>query len=335
MNVFTFTPSGSSIEDAYSQDPTIRAVPGPRAMQIELLAVAVNPLETKVPIATGTKESKILGWGAAGIVRQVGPEVTLFQPGDEVFYSFAGTIAAPGGYSRFHCVDERVVGYKPHSLSAAEAAALPLYCVNAWELLFDRLGVAQDSAQGECLLIMGEAAGTGAMLVQLARQLTRLTVIATASCQDKAERLRQLGAHHVIDPGQPLGAQLQAFEIADVSHVASLANTNEHFLQLIEILRPQGRLGVIDDPGHLDATALKTKSLSLHWEMMFTRSLFETTDMINQHHLLNRIASLIDQGVLLPGANERGSAADTSAMSRTRALLDGFKAKNGRDSQGR
>lgn len=299
--------------------------PGPRDLLVEVRAVSVNPVDTKVRAGTFTKEPKILGWDATGIVREVGAEVTLFQPGDEVFY--AGSIARTGSYSEFHLVDERIVGHKPHSLSAADAAALPLTSITAWELLFDRLGVVEGTGEGKCLLITGAAGGVGSMLVQLALKLTRLTVIGTASRQETADWVRQLGAHHVIDHSQPLLAQLQALGVPEIDYVASLTHTEQHFAQLIDVLKPQGRLGVIDDPESLDVMPLKRKSLSLHWELMFTRSLYETPDMINQHHLLNRISTLIDQGVLQTTVGEHFGAINAANMRRAHALIESGKAR--------
>lgn len=302
-----------------------RPTPGPRDLLVEVRAVSVNPVDTKVRAGTFTKEPKILGWDATGIVREVGAEVTLFQPGDEVFY--AGSIARAGSYSEFHLVDERIVGHKPHSLSAADAAALPLTSITAWELLFDRLGVVEGTGEGKCLLITGAAGGVGSMLVQLARKLTRLTVIGTASRQETADWVRQLGAHHVIDHSQPLLAQLQALGVPEIDYVASLTHTEKHFAQLIDVLKPQGRLGVIDDPETLDVMPLKRKSLSLHWELMFTRSLYETPDMINQHHLLNRVSALIDQGVLQTTVGEHFGAINAANMRRAHALIESGKAR--------
>lgn len=302
-----------------------RPTPGPRDLLVEVRAVSVNPVDTKVRVGTITKEPIILGWDATGIVREVGAEVTLFQPGDEVFY--AGSIARPGSYSEFHLVDERIVGHKPHSLSAADAAALPLTSITAWELLFDRLGVVDGTGEGKCLLITGAAGGVGSMLVQLARKLTRLTVIGTASRQQTADWVRQLGAHHVIDHSQPLLAQLQALGVPEIDYVASLTHTEQHFAQLIDVLKPQGRLGVIDDPETLDVVPLKRKSLSLHWELMFTRSLYETPDMINQHHLLNRVSALIDQGVLQTTVGEHFGAINAANMRRAHALIESGKAR--------
>ena len=302
-----------------------RPTPGPRDLLVEVRAVSVNPVDTKVRVGTITKEPIILGWDATGIVREVGAEVTLFQPGDEVFY--AGSIARPGSYSEFHLVDERIVGHKPHSLSAADAAALPLTSITAWELLFDRLGVVEGTGEGKCLLITGAAGGVGSMLVQLARKVTRLTVIGTASRQQTADWVRQLGAHHVIDHSQPLLAQLQALGVPEIDYVASLTHTEQHFAQLIDVLKPQGRLGVIDDPETLDVMPLKRKSLSLHWELMFTRSLYETPDMINQHHLLNRVSALIDQGVLQTTVGEHFGAINAANMRRAHALIESGKAR--------
>jgi zinc-binding alcohol dehydrogenase family protein len=249
----------------------------------------------------------------------------MLRAGDEVFY--AGSIARTGSYSEFHLVDERIVGHKPQSLSAADAAALPLTSITAWELLFDRLGVVEGSGQGQCLLITGAAGGVGSMLVQLARQLTRLTVIGTASRQETADWVRQLGAHHVIDHSQPLLAQLQALGVPPIDYVASLTHTEQHFAQLIDVLKPQGRLGVIDDPESLDVMPLKRKSLSLHWELMFTRSLYETPDMINQHHLLDRVSALIDQGVLQTTVGEHFGAINAANMRRAHALVESGKAR--------
>jgi len=327
MKAISFTQHALPIENpqALIDISLPRPTPGPRDLLVEVRAVSVNPVDTKVRAGTFTKEPKILGWDATGIVREVGAEVTLFQPGDEVFY--AGSIARTGSYSEFHLVDERIVGHKPHSLSAADAAALPLTSITAWELLFDRLGIVEGTGEGKCLLITGAAGGVGSMLVQLARKLTRLTVIGTASRQETADWVRQLGAHHVIDHSQPLLAQLQALGVPEIDYVASLTHTEQHFAQLIDVLKPQGRLGVIDDPETLDVMPLKRKSLSLHWELMFTRSLYETPDMINQHHLLNRVSALIDQGVLQTTVGEHFGAINAANMRRAHALIESGKAR--------
>ncbi|MBB5048677.1 NADPH2:quinone reductase [Rhodopseudomonas rhenobacensis] len=273
--------------------------PTGRDLRVAVRAVSVNPVDTKVRkrAAPPAGEHKILGYDAAGVVDAVGPEVTLFKPGDEVWY--AGSIVRPGTNSEFHLVDERIVGHKPKSLSFAQAAALPLTSITAWELLFERLGVAPGkSFDPRTLLIVGGAGGVGSILIQLARRLTGLTVVATASRPQTTKWCLELGAHHVVDHSKPLPAQIAALKLPPVSLIASLTGTEQHFAALIEILAPQGKIALIDDPATLDAMPLKAKSASLNWEAMFARSTYQTADMIAQHDLLNDVADLIDKGVL-------------------------------------
>lgn len=327
MKAIAFTEHGLPINDPRSlQDVNLCApMPGPRDLLVEVEAVAVNPVDTKVRSGSFAKDPKILGWDAAGTVREVGADVSLFKPGDKVYY--AGSLTRAGSYSELQVVDERIVGHRPQSLSAAHAAALPLTSITAWELLFDRLGVSENGGDGDVLLVVGAAGGVGSMLLQLARQLTGMTVIGTASRPETVDWVKRMGAHHVIDHRKPMLAQLQALGVGEVSYVASLTHTEEHLAQLIEVLRPQGRLGVIDDPRSLDVMPLKLKSLSLHWELMFTRSLFETADMINQHHLLNRIARLIDQGILQTTLGEHFGVINAANMRRAHALVESNKAR--------
>ncbi|MHA6492503.1 zinc-binding alcohol dehydrogenase family protein [Pseudomonas borbori] len=314
-----------ALQDVELPAPT----PGPRDLLVEVKAISVNPVDTKIRrnVAPEHGEPKVLGWDAAGIVKAIGPEVTLFQPGDRVYY--AGAINRSGANSELHAVDERIVGHMPSSLSYAEAAALPLTAITAWELLFERLQVSQGSTdQGQSLLIVGAAGGVGSILVQLARQLTGLTVIGTASRPETQDWVRELGAHHVIDHSQPLSAELKRIGIAQVTHVASLTQTDQHFDQLIEALAPQGRLALIDDPLQpLDVRKLKRKSLSLHWELMFTRSLFETDDMVEQHNLLERVATLVDAGTLKTTLGEHLGRIDAANLRRAHAVLESGKAR--------
>lgn len=327
MKAIVFTQNGLPIEnpDSLIDMDLPKPTPGARDLLVEVRAVSVNPVDTKIRAGTVVTEPKVVGWDAVGVVREVGTEVTLFQPGDEVFY--AGSIVRPGSYSEFHLVDERIVGHKPKSLDNAHAAALPLTSITAWELLFDRLGVPEGGGEGESLLIVGAAGGVGSILVQLARQLTKMTVIGTASRPQTQEWVKQLGAHHVIDHSQPLVAQLEQIGVGQVTHVASLTHTDSHFTQLIEALRPQGRLALIDDPATLDVMPMKRKALSLHWELMFTRSLFETPDMIKQHELLNRVASLIDEGVLKTTLGEHFGTINAENMRRAHAVIESGKAQ--------
>ena len=299
--------------------------PGARDLLVEVKAIAVNPVDTKIRASRGGDQPQVLGWDAVGIVREVGEQVTLFQPGDEVFY--AGAIDRPGCYSEFHLVDERIVGRKPSSLDAASAAALPLTSITAWELLFDRLRLEENGGQGQQLLIIGAAGGVGSILVQLARQLTGLTVIATASRAQTQAWVKDLGAHLVIDHTAPLAAQLSAHGIEAVDHVISLTHTDTYLEQLIEVLRPQGQLALIDDPAQLDVVPLKRKSLSLHWELMFTRSLYQTPDMIKQHQLLTRISQMVDSGVLKTTLGEHFGAINASNLKRAHAVIESGKAR--------
>jgi zinc-binding alcohol dehydrogenase family protein len=327
MKAIAFTQHGLPIDSpqALVDMDLPKPTPGPRDLLVEVRAVSVNPVDTKIRAGSAATEPKVLGWDAVGVVRAVGSQVSLFAVGDEVFY--AGSIVRPGSYSEFHLVDERIVGHKPTSLDNAHAAALPLTSITAWELLFDRLGVAEGGGEGDALLIVGASGGVGSILVQLARQLTRLTVIGTASRPETRAWVEQLGAHHVIDHSQPLVPQLESLGIGQVSHVASLTHTDSHFLQLIDALRPQGKLAVIDDPQTLDVMPMKRKALSLHWELMFTRSLFETPDMIKQHELLNRVAALIDAGVLKTTLGEHFGAINAQNMRRAHAVMESGKAK--------
>lgn len=314
-----------ALQDVQLADPT----PGPHDLLVMVRAVSVNPVDTKIRrgVTPENGAAKVLGWDAAGIVKAVGSEVSLFKPGDKVFY--AGAIDRAGANSELHLVDERIVGHMPKSLSFAEAAALPLTTITAWELLFERLQVAEGSHdQNQSLLIVGAAGGVGSILTQLARRLTGLTVIGTASRPETQAWVRELGAHHVIDHNQPLSEELARIGIGQVTHVASLTQTDQHFTQLVEALQPQGRLALIDDPERpLDVMQLKRKSLSLHWELMFTRSRYQTADMIEQHHLLDRVSGLVDSGVLKTTLGEHFGRIDAANLRRAHALLESGKAK--------
>lgn len=303
--------------------------PGPHDLLVEVRAISVNPVDTKIRLNVAPEHgaAKVLGWDAAGVVKAVGSEVTLFQPGDQVFY--AGAIDRAGANSELHLVDERIAGPMPASLSFAEAAALPLTAITAWELLFERLQIAEGSAdQGQSLLIVGAAGGVGSILTQLARRLTGLTVIGTASRPQTQAWVRELGAHHVIDHSKPLSQELARIGVGQVTHVASLTQTDQHYAQLIECLQPQGRLALIDDPLQpLDVMQLKRKSQSLHWELMFTRSLYQTNDMIEQHRLLQRVSGLVDSGVIRTTLGEHFGRIDAANLRRAHALLESGKAK--------
>ena len=303
-------------------------VAGPRDVLVEVKAISVNPVDTKVRQNAQPEggAAKVLGWDVAGVVKAVGSDVSLFKVGDKVFY--AGSIARAGGNSELHVVDERIVGHMPKSLGFAEAAALPLTAITAWELLFERLAIKEGkNDEQQSLLIVGAAGGVGSILTQLASQLTALKVIGTASRPETQAWVRELGADVVIDHTQPLSEALKAQGIDAVTHVASLTQTDQHLDQLVEALAPQGKFALIDDPKTFDITKLKRKSLSLHWEFMYTRSLFETPDMIAQHTLLNRVAELIDAGTLRTTVGEHFGTINATNLRRAHALLESGKAK--------
>ncbi len=290
---------------------------------VQVKAISVNPVDTKVRAGFNADRPRILGWDAVGVVAEVGDAVTLFKPGDTVWY--AGALTRPGSNSEYQLVDERIVALKPTSLDNASAAALPLTAITAWEMLFDRLGISENGNEGDVLLIVGAAGGVGSIMTQLARKLTKMTVIGTASRPASQKWVTDLGAHHVIDHSKPLSEELARIGIKHVTHVASLNNTEEHYQQLIEALIPQGKLALIDDPETLDARPLKAKSISLHWEFMFTRSMFETEDIIEQHRLLTRVASLIDGGVIKTTLGEHVGAINAENLRKAHRLLESHR----------
>lgn len=300
-------------------------VAGPHDLLVEVRAVAVNPVDTKVrksrPAAAGAPV--VLGWDAVGHVRAIGPQTQGFAIGDRVWY--AGDLMRQGSNAQFQAVDHRIVAKAPASWSDAEAAALPLTAITAWELLHDRLRVDRDP-RPVSLLVTGAAGGVGSILVQLARQSPHLTVIGTSGDPQGAggDWLRALGAHHVIDHHQPLAPQvaaLQAAGVPPVRHVASLTHTPSHFKDLVELLEPQGQLALIDDfgPADIDVMALKRKALSLHWELMFTRSLFSTHDLAEQGRLLAEVARLVDAGQLRTTLAEVLGPIDAATLRRAHA----------------
>ncbi len=294
---------------------------------IEVQAVSVNPVDCKIRQAVSAPEGewKVLGWDASGIVTAVGDKVSLFKPGDRVWY--AGDLSRPGSNAEYQLVDEHLVGHMPASLTFVEAAALPLTSITAWEMLFDRLQIAQsvtcDIHQGsKTLLIIGAAGGVGSIMTQLAKQLTDVTVIATASRSESRQWLQQLGADHIIDHRQPLAPQLSRIGVTAVDYVVSLNQTDQHLSDIVEVIAPQGKFGLIDDPAELNALPFKRKSVSLHWELMFTRSLYQTDDKIQQHHLLTKVAALVDEGRIRTTMTQDFGLLTVDNLRRAHALLE-------------
>ena len=277
-------------------------VPGPHDLLVKVEAVSVNPVDTKIRRGNDPgDEPKVLGFDAAGTVADVGTEVSLFKPGDRVWY--AGSIARPGSNSQFHAVDERIVGPKPARFDFAESAALPLTALTAWELLFDRIGVKPGRHDDlRSLLIVGGAGGVGSIAIQLARALTGMTVIATASRPQTVAWVKQLGAHHVIDHARPLQPQLAALGVPSVDIVTAFAGTRAHASAIADIVASEGHIGMIEGDGPAGMTAedfgkLFSKAVALHFELMFVRPRGGPT-MIRQHEILKQVAALVDDGKL-------------------------------------
>ncbi len=303
--------------------------PEGRDILVKVNAVSVNPVDTKVrqrPLPEGQTQA-VLGYDAAGVVAAVGDAVEHYNVGDAVYY--AGSIARPGTNSEYHLVDERIVGRKPASLTDAEAAALPLTAITAWEMLFDRLKVEHPTPEGgKTILVIGGAGGVGSITIQLLRALTDMTIIATASRPETQAWVKELGAHHVIDHRQALAPQVAALDTDAPGFVFSTTMTEHHYADIVDLMAPQGRFGLIDDPvGGLDVMPLKLKALSLHWEMMFTRSLFGTQDIDEQRILLNKVAALVEDGRIKTTVTDVAGKIDAATLKSVHALIESGKAK--------
>lgn len=284
---------------------TDKPVAGANDLLVEVRAISVNPVDFKVRAGFAPPESEpgILGWDAAGVVVETGSEVQQFKTGDEVFY--AGEFTRSGSNAQFQTVDERLVGRKPSSLGFADAAALPLTSITAWEILFDSYGLkeGEGDGNGDAILVIGGAGGVGSILIQLAKQLTNLTVVATASRPETESWVKKMGADHVVNHKNPLDEEMKSIGISP-RYVAALTGTDNHFKHIVELIKPRGHIAMIDDPPGLDIAAIKLKALSFSWEFMFARSLFKSEDMDAQGKLLNRVADLVDEGKLVTTANK-------------------------------
>lgn len=299
-----------------------------RDLLVQVEAISVNPVDYKIRsgVSPDAGQWKVLGWDAVGTVVETGDQVRDFKPGDRVWY--AGSLNRPGANSEFHLIDERIVGRKPASLSNSEAAALPLTSITAWEMLFDRLDVRRPVAgAANAILIIGGAGGVGSIAIQLARALTDLTVIATASRPETQDWVKQLGAHHVIDHRKPLAEQVEALGIGAPAFVFSTTQTPDHLSEIVRLIAPQGRFGLIDDPDKLDIMPFKRKSVSVHWELMFTRPIYQTADMAEQGRLLNEVAKLVDEGKIRTTLTEVLSPISAANLKAAHSVLESGKAK--------
>ena len=316
----------SPISDAGSLVDIELPKPAPegRDILVEVEAISVNPVDYKIrrstPPAAGI-EWKVVGWDAAGIVTAVGSEVTSFKPGDEVWY--AGSITRPGANAEFHLVDERIVGRKPSTLGWADAAALPLTSLTAWEAFFDRLDVNKPvPGAAPAILIIGGAGGVGSIAIQIARQFTGLTVIATASRPETQEFVTSLGAHHVVDHSKPLAGEIAALGIGAPAFVFSTTQTAQHVDDIAELIAPQGRFCLIDDPSGFDIMKFKRKAVSIHHELMFTRAIYGTPDMDEQGSILNAVSNAVDDGHIRSTATQNLGAINAENLKKAHAQLE-------------
>lgn len=336
MKAIGYTHAGPiSAKDALIELEVQVPQPGPNDLLVEVRGISVNPVDVKVRTNMQPEgPHRILGFDAAGVVKAVGPDVTRFSPGDEVFY--AGDLTRPGANAEFQLVDERIVGRKPSSLGFTEAAGMPLTSITAWEMLFDSFAMNEGEGAGQALLVIGGAGGVGSILIQLAKKLTGLTVIATASRPETKAWVEQMGADHVVNHRKPLDQEMKALGISP-RYVAALTNTDQHFAAITELIKPRGHIALIDDPKSLDVLPLKLKAISLSWEFMFTRPMFQTEDMEVQHALLNRVADLLDDGTLVSTVQRHAGAMSVESLRSAHELqetgtaigktvLDGFSA---------
>lgn len=297
-----------------------RPRPGPRDLLIEVRAVSVNPVDGKVRSSRAGAEDApvVLGWDGAGVVVETGAEVTLFSPGDEVW--FAGAIDRPGSNAQFTLADERIVALKPRSLGFAQAAAMPLTAITAWEALFDSFRLRRDETG--TLLVVGGAGGVGSMAIQLARRLTALTVVATASRPETEAWVRELGAHAVIDHRRPLSESLREAGFDGADYVFVTTQSAQHWPEATRAARPRGRLALIEGPGDYNLRLMTEKSLTVSWEYMFTRPVLRTPDMIRQHEILTEVARMTDEGALRTTARQNLGRIDAEALTRAHALSE-------------
>lgn len=269
-----------------------------RDLLVKIKAISVNPVDFKIrqnsAKDTVLETPKVIGWDAAGIVEEVGDGVTLFKKGDEVYY--AGDLTRSGCNAEYQLVDERIVGYKPKKLSYAEAAAMPLTSLTAWEAFFDRIRISAEKDKGKTLLIIGGAGGVGSIAIQLAKKVAGLIVIATASRPETQAWCKQQGADVVVDH-KNLVDEVRNAGFKEVNFIVDFVDANFYWDAMAELIKPQGHIASITGSANpVLLNKLKNKSVSFSWELMYTRSMFQTEDMIEQHYILNKVAGLLDNG---------------------------------------
>ncbi|MFM2149157.1 MAG: hypothetical protein RLZZ187_1463 [Pseudomonadota bacterium] len=330
MKAVCYRQHGLPISDPRALEDLDLPDPGPpagRDLLVRVHAVSVNPRDVKSRMAFAVKGGMpvVLGYDASGVVEAVGPEAELFRPGDAVFY--AGVLDRQGANAELQLVDERIVGRKPATVGHAAAASLPLTALTAWEMLFDRLQIPRGSASEGALLVIGGAGGVPSVAIQLARLLTDAVVVATASRPESAAWVRDLGAQHVVDHSRPLAAQVAGIAgLPPVRWIFSTHTDTASWSEMAKIVAPQGRIGLIDDPEPLDLRLVKFKSVSIHWEAMFTRPMFATADMVRQHEILDEVAALVDAGALRATASQSYGVINAVNLRRAHAAIESGRA---------
>ncbi|TYP98975.1 zinc-binding alcohol dehydrogenase family protein [Tenacibaculum adriaticum] len=315
-------------KESFIEFETEKPTPAGYDLLVKIAAISVNPVDYKIR-QNAAKDTvleipKIIGWDAVGTVEAVGDKVSLFKVGDEVWY--AGDLTKQGSNSEFQLVDERIVGKKPKSLSFGDAAALPLTSLTAWELLFDRMNIEKEDAN-KSILVIGAAGGVGSIMIQLLKKLTKLNIIASASREETTAWLKELGANHVINHQNKLSEEIQKYKLPEPDYVVSLNGTDQHIDEIVKLIKPQGKFGFIDDPKQLNVMPFKRKAVSIHIELMFTRSLYQTEDIINQHHILNNISQMIDDKTIKTTVGIHLGKINVTNLRKAHALLESGKAK--------
>lgn len=310
--------------ESFIEFEAIKPIPGPKDLLVKIDAISVNPVDFKIRQSaakdTILETPKIIGWDAVGIVQAVGQEVTLFEVGDPVYY--AGDITKQGSNAEYQIIDERIVGRKPKTLSVEEAAVIPLTALTAWEILFDRIRISPEKDKGKSILIIGGAGGVGSIAIQLAKKIAGLTVIATASRSETIEWCKQQGADFVVDHKDLIGS-VRAAGFENVDFILDFVDTNAYWDTMVELIKPQGHIASItgsSEPVLLNK--LKSKSVSFSWELMYTRSMYETEDMVEQHNILNIVADLLDDGILKTTLNTTLNGLTAENLKKAHELLE-------------
>ncbi|MFT3774423.1 MAG: zinc-binding alcohol dehydrogenase family protein [Minicystis sp.] len=298
--------------------------PGPRDLRVRVAAVSVNPVDVKVraPKAKVEEQPRVLGWDAAGVVDAVGAEVEGFRPGDRVYY--AGSLQRSGANAELHLVDARIAAPMPRTLDFADAAALPLTALTAWEGLFERLDLDPGGRDaGQSLLLIGAAGGVGSMVVQLAK-VAGLRVIGTASRLETRAWVTSLGADAVIDHGEPLRPQLEALGLPHVPYIFHTQKLEPTWSTVADLVAPLGRIvAIVETSEPLDLDLLKRKSATFAWEFMFTRSTYTTPDLAEQGAILRRLAAWIDEGRVRTTRRETLGPISAATLREAHARIEG------------